>query len=269
MGRFALALAWAVLAGAGQAAAPDGGRAPARAWLLKFDGRIIDSREAERPLPPASLTKVMTALLWLQKPDRQDEWVTISARAAAETGTRLGLKAGDRYRGSELLAAMLVTSANDACMALAEHGAGSASAFVRDMNTAARALGLAQTHFDNPCGHDAPGQRSSARDLMHLTEVALADPVFQEVVARPTVSFRRPGARNAEVLTSSNMLFGRLPGTRGVKTGYTAQAGKCLIALVERDGHRALLVLLNAPDRWWLAHGMIESAFARRGDVSG
>jgi D-alanyl-D-alanine carboxypeptidase (penicillin-binding protein 5/6) len=244
--------------------------APARAWLLKLDNRVIETHQADLALPPASLTKIMTAMLWLQKPLRQQEWVTVSARAAAETGTRLGLKAGQRYRGAELLAAMLVTSANDACVALAEHSAGSVQAFVRDMNKAAQVLGLAQTHFDNPCGHDAVGQRSSANDLLRLTEIALADPVFKDLVARPTWAFPRgagtaSGAR--EVLKSSNLLFGRLAGAQGVKTGFTAQAGKCVIALAERDGHRVLLVLLNAPDRWWAAHGLIESAFARAGNA--
>lgn len=236
---------------------------PARAWVIQLDHKIMGAHAAGDPLPPASLTKIMTAVLWLQRPERQDETVTISRRAAAETGARAGLKAGERYRGSDLLAITLISSANDACLALAEHAAGSVKAFVADMNRAAAALGLAETRFTNPCGHDAPGHTSSARDLLHLTEIALTHPVFRELVATPSWRLQSIGGAETRVMQSSNALLGRLAGARGVKTGYTAKAGKCVIALVERDGHRVLLVLLNARDRWWAAHGLVEKTLAR------
>jgi len=236
---------------------------PARAWVIKLDDRITSARAADKALPPASLTKIMTALIWLQRPARQDETVTISRRAAAETGTRAGLKAGARYRGSDLLALMLITSANDACLALAEHASGSVETFVVDMNRAAAALVLKETRFANPCGHDAPGHTSSARDLLRLTEIALADPVFRQLVATTSWKLRTVGGAEEKNFPSSNALLGRLDGARGVKTGYTAKAGKCVIALVERDGHRLLLVLLDARDRWWAAHGLVERTFER------
>lgn len=236
---------------------------PARAWVIQLDHKIMGARAAGDPLPPASLTKIMTAVLWLQRPARQDEIVTVSRRAAAETGARAGLQAGERYRGSDLLAITLISSANDACLALAEHAAGSVEAFVADMNRAAAALGLAETRFANPCGHDAPRHTSSARDLLRLTEIALANPVFRELVATPSWRLQRIGGAESKVMQNSNALLGRLAGARGVKTGYTAKAGKCVIALVERDGHRVLLVLLNARDRWWAAHGLVEKTLAR------
>jgi len=252
----ALLLLWLGIAHAGE---------PALAWILEFDGRIIAAKAADRPLPPASLTKVMTALLWLQDPTRVDAGITISRRAAAESGTRARLEAGERYRGRDLLGAMLVASANDACIALAEHAAGSVTAFVADMNRAAEVLGLRETHFSNPCGHDAAGQVSSARDLLRLTEFALANPLFRELVRQPEWRLRAisPAGAEVKILPASNALLGRLDGARGVKTGYTAHAGKSVIALAERDGHQVLLVLLNARDRWRVAHGMVEQAFAR------
>lgn len=235
---------------------------PARAWLIELDGKILDAQHAQQRLPPASLTKLMTALLWLQKPARQNEIITISPRAASATGAQAGLKAGERYTGSELLAVMLVSSANDACLALAEHMAGSERAFVAKMNLAARALKLKETHFANACGLDAPGHLSSVRDLRLLAEMALTDNTFRTLVAKPEWLLRRADGSSVKALTSSNHLIGRLDGIRGVKTGFTAKAGPCLIALAERNGHRVLLVLLNSKDRWWTAHRMIDEAFA-------
>jgi serine-type D-Ala-D-Ala carboxypeptidase (penicillin-binding protein 5/6) len=244
---------------------------PASAWLLKLDGKVVGAHAADRPLPPASLTKLMTALLWLQSPGARDTdaVVTVSSRAAAARGSRAGLRAGDRYRGSDLLAALLVASANDACLALAEHAAGSVESFVTTMNLAAQRLELRETRFANPCGHDAPGHVSSPRDLLKLAELVLAEPRLRTLVAQPALQFAplvsgpANGGSRGRILQNSNALLGRLAGTRGVKTGYTAAAGKCVIALVERDGHEVLLVLLNARDRWWVAHGMVEQAFAR------
>lgn len=246
-------------------------QAPAGAWLLKLDGQVVAAHAADRPLPPASLTKLMTALLWLQSEDARpsDAVVTVSRRAAAASGSRAGLRAGERYRGSDLLAALLIASANDACLALAEHVAGSVESFVEAMNRAAQGLALRETRFANPCGHDAPGHVSSARDLLKLAELVLAEPRLRTLVAQPTLRLvplasRAPaGGSRGRILQNGNALLGRLPGTRGVKTGYTAAAGKCLIAFVERDGHQVLLVLLNARDRWWTAHGMVEQAFGR------
>lgn len=251
--------------GAAPSAAKSAPETLAKAWLIKLDDKVIGAHLAQQALPPASLTKIMTALIWLQKPSRQDEELTISHRAAAQTGSAAGLKSGEKYFGRELLAAMLISSANDACIALAEHAAGSVEAFVADMNRAAKAIGLSRTHFANPCGHDAPGHTSTAKDLMHLTEVALTNRRFSDLVATPEWTLKTSNGTNKKILKTSNALIGRFDGTRGVKTGYTAAAGKCLIALVERDGHRVLLVMLGAKNRWWAAHGLIDQAFARIG----
>ena len=232
----------------------------ADAYLVQVNGKTLWARNADRRLPPASLTKVMTAMLVLEHGHLEDV-VAIAPTAAAQRGTRLGLAAGDRIRAADLLRAALVGSANDACYALAQWSAGSASAFVAGMNAKARQLGLSATHFVNPCGFDAPGHLASANDLARLTERALQLPVFGQIVALDRASAHTvDGARTFEV-RSTNALLGRLPGAIGVKSGYTARAGKCLIALAERNGVRVLLVMLNARDRWWDAHGVIDRAF--------
>jgi D-alanyl-D-alanine carboxypeptidase (penicillin-binding protein 5/6) len=233
---------------------------PAAAYLVAVDGRTLWSRQPARPLPPASLTKIMTALLVLERTVPEDR-VIVRPAAVRESGSRLGLRPGEVMTAGDLLAAMLLASANDACHALADHIAGSEARFVALMNRRAAELGLASTRFRNACGHDQPGHRSSARDLAVLARTAMADATFAALAAtvRTTVA-TTAGRRFA--LENKNELIGRYPGAIGVKTGFTAKAGKCVVAAVEREGRGALLVLLNAPDRWWTAVAMLDRAFA-------
>jgi serine-type D-Ala-D-Ala carboxypeptidase (penicillin-binding protein 5/6) len=236
----------------------------ARSYLVEVAGRALWAREPDAPRLPASLTKIMTALLALEGGGSPEAWIPVSARAARETGTRLGLRAGERIRAGDALAATLVASSNDACLALAEHVAGSVEAFVERMNRRASSLGLPSTSFENPCGHDAPGQRSSARDLLRLTRVALRLPEFRRLVALPEVTVVTRAGRKLQG-RSGNALLGRLDGVAGVKSGFTPGAGKCLVALVERDGVEVLAVLLGAEGRWWAASALLEEALAEAG----
>ena len=128
------------------------------------------------------------------------------------------------------------------------------------MNRRAGELGLTHTHFSNACGFDTPGHRSSARDLAVLARAALRQPTFAELVKTVTRTVRTLGGRTFE-LSNGNEIVGRYPGAIGVKTGFTAHAGKCLIALVQRDGVSVLLVVLNAPNRWWDSTAMLDRAF--------
>lgn len=232
----------------------------AQAYVARVDGKILWSHRAAQELAPASLTKVMTALLILESYE-PEKVISVSARAAAATGTRLSIKAGERYTQENLLLAMLLVSGNDACRALAEAHSGDARRFVALMNRRAAQLGLRRTHFENACGHDAPDHYSTAQDLMQLTEVALTNPVFTAMVRRPEVSFASVDGARSFALRNTNELIGRHPDAIGVKSGYTPKAGKCLIALAERGGVRVLLVLLNVPNRWWDAHAALDRAF--------
>jgi serine-type D-Ala-D-Ala carboxypeptidase (penicillin-binding protein 5/6) len=266
--RRAAAWSFAVLAAlavsAAGAAPPTGPSDPfpkaAASYLVAVDGSVLWERAAGVARRPASLTKIMTALVVLEKGYESGAVVEVSAAAAAESGTRIGLKRGDRVAAGDLLNAMLVGSANDACLALAEHAGGSVKAFVNLMNARAAALGLKATHFEDPCGHDRAGQVSSARDLWRLAEAAIDKPEFARAVALERATVRTAAGRELAVETS-NKLLGNLPGAKGVKTGYTAKAGKCVVALAERDGHRVLAVLLDSPDRWWTAAALVERAF--------
>lgn len=234
----------------------------AASYLVQVNDETRWESDVGRRLPPASLTKIMTVLLVLEHYQPQDV-VTVSRAAAQESGTRLGLKAGERMRVRDLLAASLLLSANDACHSLADHVAGNEKHFVQLMNQRARAWGLKATHFTNACGHDGEQHYSSARDLAMLAGKALDYPVFVELVAKPVMTIQSADGGRSFVLENKNALIGRYPGAVGVKTGYTRKAGKCLIALAQREGVKVLLVMLHASNRWWDASDILDYAFSQ------
>ena len=234
----------------------------ASSYILKIDGETVWAHRPERRLAPASLTKIMTALLVLER-EPLDRVVTVSSGAAAESRTRIGLRRGDRMTVGNLLAATLIFSANDACRALADHVGGDRERFITLMNARAEKLGLDGTHFNDPCGHDQPRHYSTAHDLAILAEAALGNRTFRDLVARRQQQIRTVDGKRRFNLRNKNHLLGRYPGTAGVKTGYTPVAGGCLIALAEREGTRVLLVMLHTRNRWHDAATMLDRAFIR------
>ena len=232
----------------------------AAGYVVAINGKPRWARASDSPRAPASLTKVLTALVLLENNWQPHATVTVSARAARAGGAHLRLRAGDRAYAAELLAAMLVASANDACLALVEAAAGSTEVFVARMNKRAASLGMSASHFEDPCGFDQPRQVSTPNDLLHLAEAALALPAFASAIAQARGEVHTLGGRKLSY-TTSNLLLGRLEGARGVKTGHTSNAGRCLIGLATRGTTQVLIVLLDAPDRWWTAAVLIEEAF--------
>lgn len=252
-------LAAALLAAGLAQAAEDPFPGAGEAYLVKRDGRVLWARGADRRLPPASLAKMMTALIALER-GAPGEAVTVGLGAARAGGSRLGLRAGERLRAGDLLAATVIRSANDACRALAEHLGGSAAAFVGLMNARAAALGLRDTRFADPCGHDRPQQYTTALDLAALAEALLRQPEYLRLARTPRLTVRALDGRSFR-FSNTNALLDRYDGALGMKTGYTEAAGNCLVALAERNGVRVLVVLLNAPHRWWNAVGLLNHAF--------
>ena len=232
----------------------------ALSYILKVNGKTLWAHRPNRKLPCASLTKVMTALLVLEQ-GKLEDIVTISPAAAKETGTRIGLRKGESMQVGYLLAATLIMSANDACRSLAEHIGGSEHGFVALMNRRAKELDMKETHFSNACGHDHPELYSTAHDLTILAEAALKNRIFSEYVKSVYAHITTADGRSF-YLENKNELIGRYPGAIGVKSGYTPEAGKCLIALAERDDIQVLLVLLNAPNRWWDSETVLNEAFS-------
>ncbi len=252
----------ALLLGAASTGAAPIDRFPkaAASYAVAIEGRIVWEKDADRPRAPASLTKMMSALVAVGDSWDPNAEVVVSKSAAAATGSRAGLRTGERLTAGALLEAMLVASANDACEALAEHAGGSSTGFVAKMNARAKAMGLSATTFANPCGHDDPKQRSSAHDLVRIAEAAMAKPEIAGIVGRESVVVETGGGRRIPLQTG-NKLLGSAPGVNGVKSGYTPGAGKCAVIAATRDGTKVLIVLLDASDRWWTAAGLVEAAF--------
>jgi len=235
----------------------------AASYLVQIDGRLVWGREIDARRPPASLVKLLTALVALEDGLDPGRVVRVSERAARQTAAKLAFRPGEGMTAGQLLDAALIASANDAAEALGEDRAGP-QAFVDRMNARARRLGLTRTHFSNPTGLDARGQVSTARDLLALAQEALVHPEIAARVALPGATLTTSSGRRIHV-ASTNTLLGRVPGVRGIKTGTTARAGECLIAIAERDGHRVLVVLLGAKDRWWTGAALVEAAFREAG----
>ncbi len=233
----------------------------AAAYRVEVDGQVVWARQSQRRLAPASLTKLMTVLLVAEE-DQLQALATVSQPAAGETGSRLGLKAGQKFIVEDLLAAALMASANDACRALADHLAGSQALFVQRMNRRAAELGMHDTHFINACGHDAPGHYSSAQDLARLAHAVLRQPLLSAWAGRAQASIATVDGTARYEFKNSNALIGRYQGALGLKTGNTRQAGNCLIAYARRGATQVLLVLLRGSNRWWDAADILDLAFA-------
>jgi D-alanyl-D-alanine carboxypeptidase (penicillin-binding protein 5/6) len=206
-------------------------------------GETLYARNARERLPMASITKLMTALVALDR-SRPSRVVSVHPAAVGIGGSSIFLRAGERLTIRDLLAAALIQSANDAAVALAAATTnGDISAFVARMNRKARVLGLENTHFVNPEGLDAPDHYSSARDLLALAQEAMSRRVVRKLVAR------RGKLIPGRSLFTWNDLLGTFPGVFGVKTGHTNGAGWCQVATARRDGSVIYAVILGSPTR--------------------
>lgn len=238
----------------------------ASAILVDGSGAILFARNADEPRPPASVTKILTALVVLER-GRLSDAVTVSAEAASVGGFQLGLRRGQRATLQDLLAAVLIMSANDAAVAAAEHVGGSVGGFAAMMNATARRLGMTHSRFANPHGLHAADHYTTAQDLARLTRIALDQPEFARLVRsrEATITIWKPGRRGlvpqARVIRNHNRLLGRVEGVDGVKTGYTDAAGRCLVVSASRGSERMIAVLLNDPHRWSDATVLLEFGF--------
>jgi serine-type D-Ala-D-Ala carboxypeptidase (penicillin-binding protein 5/6) len=211
---------------------------------------VLYELNADQPFPMASTTKVMTAVVVLENASLQES-VTVSAYAGAVGESSAWLDAGEVLTVEQLLYALLLQSANDAAVALAEHVGGSEKAFVEMMNEKARELGLEHTSFANPHGLDEQNHYTSARDLATITCYAMDIPEYRKITATTSYEIPWPGHPFPRVLENHNKLLKLYAGANGGKTGYTAGAGKCLVASSQRDGRELVSVILNGGDSYW------------------
>jgi D-alanyl-D-alanine carboxypeptidase (penicillin-binding protein 5/6) len=239
-------------------------RKPPRGGLV-FDvdsGDVLWRHDPLLILPIASLTKIMTALIVVDR-TRPSDPVRITQAALGYQGSGVGLlPKGRRVRAEALLNGMLIVSGNDAAIALAVHISGSEQRFVRLMNRRARAWGLTCTHFVSSHGLEA-GNRSCARDLAVLARLAMSKPRIRRIVRRSQAEMRFPIKGGKLYLTGHNPLIrAGYAGTIGLKTGYTEEAGRCFVGVVARGGHRLGVVLLNSRDPAKHAEKLLDAAFA-------
>jgi D-alanyl-D-alanine carboxypeptidase len=255
-----VAAAAPAVAGSGVVAPP---RVKARAAVLADEstGQVLFERNATAARAMASTTKVMTALLTLERLDER-RVVVIGAGPPRVGEESLRLHKGERLTVRQLLLGLLVKSANDAGAALAEAVDGSEAAFVRRMNRKAAALRLAATHYVTPYGLDRPGHQTSARDLGRLWEVAMRRADFRSLVA--TRAARIPGGPlSLRRFVTTNQLLGSYRWTVGGKTGFTNRAGRCLVASASRGGRRLVAVALGSPDAFADVQALFEYGFSK------
>src|SRR5438105_2220670 len=207
-------------------------------------GQVLYAKAARTRRPIASVTKIMTALVVLERLD-PSATVTAGPDAARAGGARLGLRAGERITVRNLVYGLLLSSANDAAVALSDAVAGSVPDFVRLMNQRAAAMGLADPEFASPTGLDDRGY-SSAADLARLLNAAYAEPAFGAIVRTRFWDVPSPAGRPRHI-QNRNALLWLYPGAIGVKTGFTARAGHCLVAAATRSGLRVVAVVLGDP----------------------
>ncbi len=225
-------------------------------------GRVLLSHNAEAPLPMASTTKVMTALLALESGDL-DAPVTCSRNAFGVPGTSIYLSEGETLTLREMLYGLMLASGNDAATAIAEHIGGSVSDFCAMMTARAAELGCKHTVFLTPHGLPCEGHYTTAHDLALIAREAMTHPEFREIVgtSRATIPWESRGYDR--VLNNKNRLLTTYEGATGIKTGYTKKAGRCLVFGAERDGMRIIGVVLNCWDWFNEAARLMDVAFER------
>ena len=219
------------------------------ALLDPVSGELIAEKDADTRRPMASTTKIMTALIVLERCDLEAT-VTVDQRAVGVEGSSIYLFAAEQIKVRTLLYALMLSSANDTAAALAIHTAGSIEDFAVLMNEKAAALGLKDTHFCNPHGLQDEAHYTTARELALLTAAAMENKTFAEIVATSRYSAPQMGTGASRLFLNHNKLLRTFDGAIGVKTGFTKTSGRCLVSAAGRDGLTLIAVTLNDPNDW-------------------
>jgi D-alanyl-D-alanine carboxypeptidase len=211
--------------------------------------QVLYSKNPKKRLPMASLTKIMTSIIALENKNKNDKYEVFQADLVGEDS--MGLTVGETLSLSDLLYGVMLHSGNDAAEVLANNFTGGRAAFIKAMNDKVKALGLSDTSFTNPTGLEGDGkQHTTAYDLVVMTEYALSNfPLFNEVVS--TFDYNIPYSSNHKAFYFENEtnLLTSYPGVKGVKTGYTPEAGLCLVTYLDYGGHKIIGVILGSDDR--------------------
>ncbi|MBI2010370.1 MAG: D-alanyl-D-alanine carboxypeptidase [Candidatus Chisholmbacteria bacterium] len=221
---------------------------------------VLYEKNADALLLPASTTKIMTAFVALEHYNLTD--VITVTQASSSIGQSMRLVRGETITVENLLYGLLVASGNDAAFALAQSYPGGYTAFVDKMNQKAQELHLTNTTFRNVSGVESYGHVTTVRDLSILAREAMKNPTFAQMVATPSITVRSSDGTIVHNLYTINELLGKVEGLKGIKTGWTENAGECLVTATERNGHEIITVMLGSEDRFDESQRLIEWAFA-------
>ncbi|MBR1583981.1 MAG: D-alanyl-D-alanine carboxypeptidase [Clostridia bacterium] len=237
-------------------------KAEARSAILieSETGRVLYESNAHEALPMASTTKVMTALLAIERGD-PDAVVTAGKNAFGVPGTSIYLSLGEQLTLEEMLYGLMLASGNDAAVAIAEHIGGSVEEFCRMMTARAEEIGCENTLFSTPHGLPADNHHTTAWDLALIAREALKQPLFRQIVSTQRATLPWTGHPYDRVLNNKNKLLSTYPGAIGVKTGYTKAAGRCLVFAAKREGMTLIGAVLNCPDWFDQAAVLLDQGF--------
>ncbi|MBI4037930.1 D-alanyl-D-alanine carboxypeptidase [Candidatus Curtissbacteria bacterium] len=218
-------------------------------------GIVLFEKEPNLRHLPASTTKLMTALVALEKCSPGD---IVTVKTINKDGTQMGLELGDKITVENLLYGMLINSGNDAAYALATSCAGSLREFTIAMNQKAKELGMTNTKFDNPAGFDSRSQFSTAKDLAKLAKVAVANPLLAKIVSTQTTVVNDTNGTKTYLLENVNKLLGQVEGLEGIKTGQTEGSLEILLSKTTRNGNTIIIAILGSEDRFGETKSLID-----------
>lgn len=224
-------------------------------------GTVIGAKNADKRMPMASTTKIMTALVALEKSDIR-KTVSVSPSAVGVEGSSVYLYEGENLTISDLLYAMMLESANDAATAIAIEIGGSVDGFADLMNEKAQSMGLVDTHFTNPHGLDNDEHYTTARELGIIAMEAMKNEAFRSIVSTYKKTIPLNDTEGVRLLINHNKMLKGYVGAIGIKTGYTKKSGRCLVSAAERDGVSLIAVTLNAPNDWQDHAKMLDFGFS-------
>lgn len=231
------------------------------AILMDFTtGEILYQKNATERKAPASTTKIVTALVALERGDL-NQTIVVSPTASRTEGSSIWLASGEKHTLEDMLYGILLSSGNDAAVAVAENLAGTEKQFAEWMTEKARELGATSSTFKNSSGLPEEGHLTTAKDLALITRYALHNPVFNAIVKTKYKTIHWPDHDEGRHLINHNKLLWRYEYTDGVKTGYTREAGRCLVASATRNGHRLISVVLNSKRMYEDTKALFEYGF--------
>jgi D-alanyl-D-alanine carboxypeptidase (penicillin-binding protein 5/6) len=241
----------------------------AAALIDDRNGQFLYEKNPSERLYPASTTKILTAVIALENGKLGDR-VTIPAEACNVEGSAVGLNEGEQMSLEDLLYALLLNSGNDTAIAIAIHTAGSVDKFTDLMNKKAAELGAVNSHFNNPNGLPDPNHYSTAHDMALISYYAMQNPEFRKIVATKIRTIERSDPTAQTYLENHNRLLWNYEGTIGLKTGYTEEAGQCLVSAANRNGRELLAVVMKTEGSniWTDSTALLDYGFDAYNNVS-